>query len=81
LVPPGLLAVGEKGVFFQGATEKKKKKSTMYVRTLFGHWPGLNIELLYTYDERRDFFIAFLSSPYRETPKNAKKKIGKGEKN
>jgi hypothetical protein len=38
------------------------------------------IGLLYTYDDVF-FFIAFLSSPYRDTPKNAIKKIGKGEKN
>jgi hypothetical protein len=35
---------------------------------------------LYTYDDVI-FFIAFLSSPYRETPKNAIKKNRKGEKN
>jgi hypothetical protein len=37
------------------------------------------IGILYTYDDVI-FFIAFLSSPYRETPKNALKKIGEGEK-
>jgi hypothetical protein len=51
----------------QGAAEKKWRKKTMYVRTLF----GLDLFL----DARcRDFFIVFLSSSYRETPKNAIKK-------
>jgi hypothetical protein len=45
----------------------------MYVRTLFGQD--------FVLDGRcRDFFfISFLGSSYRETPKNAIKKIGKGE--
>jgi hypothetical protein len=38
------------------------------------------IELLYTHDDVI-FFITFLSSPHRETPKTPPKKIGKGEKN
>jgi hypothetical protein len=52
----------------QGATEKKQKNSQCtYVLYLAG------IELLYTCDDVI-FFIAFLSSPHRETPKNALKK-------
>jgi hypothetical protein len=60
----------------QGATEKKRKKNSQctYVLYLAG------IELLYTYDDVI-FFIAFFSSPHRETPKNALKKSRKGEKN
>jgi hypothetical protein len=55
----------------QGATGEKKQCT--YVLYL------ARTELVYTYDDVI-FFIAFLSSPYRETPKNAIKKIGKGEK-
>jgi hypothetical protein len=40
----------------------------LHVRALLAR-----IELLYTYDDVI-FLIAFLSSPYRETPKNALKK-------
>jgi hypothetical protein len=64
------------GSWQQGAAEKnlKNKNQCTYVLYL------ARIKLLYTYDDVI-FFIAFLSSPYRETPKNALKKIGKGGKN
>jgi hypothetical protein len=52
----------------RGAAEKKKTKSQCtYVLYL------ARIELFYTCDAVI-FFIAFLSSPYRKTPKNALKK-------
>jgi hypothetical protein len=57
----------------KGRQEKKKKKQPMYVRTLFGQdffkTRGVVI-----------FLIAFLSSPYRETPKNAQTKSARGKK-
>jgi hypothetical protein len=56
----------------RGGRKKTKQKRT-YVLCL------AKIELLYTYDNVI-FLIAFLSSPYRETPKNALKKIGEGKK-
>jgi hypothetical protein len=60
----------------QGATGKKMgKKISQCTYVLY----LARIELLYTYDDAI-FFIAFLSSPHRETPKNALKKIGEGGK-
>jgi hypothetical protein len=61
----------------KGRQEKKTKK-TADVRTTYVLYLA-RIELLYTYDDVI-CFIAFLSSPYRETPKNAQKKIGRGKK-
>jgi hypothetical protein len=58
----------------KGWQEKKNGgKKTMYVRSLFG--------LDFVLDLRRNFFyIAFLSSPYRDTPKNATTKSRKKRK-
>jgi hypothetical protein len=62
--PPATSPCGTAG---QGATEKKQKKTRTYVLYL------ARTELLYTYDDVI-FFIAFLSSPYRETPQKRNKK-------
>jgi hypothetical protein len=58
--------------------QEKKTKKTANVRTYF-IWPGSRIELLYTCDDVF-FLIAFLSSPHRETPKNAPKKSLRGKR-
>jgi hypothetical protein len=57
----------------RGAAEKKKKKKNKCTYVLY----LARVELFYTYDAVISF-IAFLSSPYRKTPKNALKKIGEG---
>jgi hypothetical protein len=74
--PAGDLPASLEQMSQQGATEKKMKKNNQCTYVLY----LARIELLYTYDDVI-FFIAFLSSPYRETPKNAIKKVGAGKKN
>jgi hypothetical protein len=59
----------------KGRQEKTNKKNSQCTYVLY----LARIGLLFTYDDVI-FLIAFLSSPYRETPKNAIKKIGKGKK-
>jgi hypothetical protein len=56
-----------------GRNKNEKNNQCTYVLYL------ARIELLYTYDDVI-FFIAFFSSTYRKTPKNALKKIGKEER-
>jgi hypothetical protein len=53
-------------LFSTKGRQKKTKKNNQCTYVLF----LARIELLYTYDDVI-FLIAFLSSPYRETPKNA----------
>jgi hypothetical protein len=64
----GFFLGGPSGASRGGRKKKRKKTQCTYVLYL------ARIELLYTYDVVI-FFIAFLSSPYRETPKNARTKI------
>jgi hypothetical protein len=64
--------VGVVAAAAQGAAEKKPKKPANVQQCTCVLYLA-RIELLYTYDDVI-FLIAFLSSPHRETPKNALKR-------